>query len=100
MADTRLQLVLRRIIHLRSARLSALKPTGRQAMDRPVPQVGSISARRVEFDMRRSPLAKKVAWSDIRAPSGGTVVTRSERLAEGAGNVWCWIIGTRVSLVG
>jgi hypothetical protein len=45
MADTRLQLVLRRIIHLRSTRLGARKPTGRQAIDRPVPQVGSRSAR-------------------------------------------------------
>jgi len=73
MADTRLQLVLRRIIHLRSTRLGARKPTGRQAMDRPVPQVGSRSARWVEVDIRWSPLAKKVAWSDIWAPCRGRV---------------------------
>ncbi|MEO7043020.1 MAG: hypothetical protein ABI035_12220 [Gemmatimonadaceae bacterium] len=45
MAETRLQRVLFCIIHLRSTRLGVRTPTGRQAMARPLPQVGSKSAR-------------------------------------------------------
>jgi hypothetical protein len=52
MAHNRLQLVLRRIIRLESTRLATRTPAGLQAIARPVPQVGSRSARWCEVDMR------------------------------------------------
>jgi hypothetical protein len=58
MAETRLRRVLWRIIHLRSIRSGRDVPTGRQAIDRPLPQVGSRSVRWLEFDMRKL-LSKK-----------------------------------------
>jgi hypothetical protein len=57
MAETRLQRVLPRVIHRRSTRLGARAPSGRQVMDRPVPQVGSRSGRSVR-EMGVSPLVK------------------------------------------
>jgi hypothetical protein len=51
-AETRLHRALRRIIHLRSTRLGARTPTGRHAMARPVPKVGSSVSVRCELDMR------------------------------------------------
>jgi len=51
-ADNRLQLVLRRIIHLESTHFGTRAPTGRQAMARPVPQVGSRSPRWTEVDIK------------------------------------------------